>query len=148
MNNQPKIKLIAMLKDMALVMSDVEQEENARLDMSSYIQTAYEHSCGTAACIMGYYAMSTSDSVDIDYLTELADSQTKDLNDLCMDLLGYVWLAESIWTGKSPWRECAAKSSKMFTEEELRSIHLNSDETTAKDAREYIELCINKIKEL
>jgi len=145
--NNAKTNLLSILEEIAAVMGRVQEVDNAVLDMGSYIAKSGEHFCGTAACVLGYWVIDKHPNEPKDWLRAEAENKLEYLNSLCSKALGKPSLSRSIWMTLSLDRNEWALKSELFTQEEIDTvIHLCSNKPTAKDAKDYIELCIKKVK--
>jgi len=145
--NNAKTNLLSILEEIAAVMGRVQEVDNAVLDMGSYIAKSGEHFCGTAACVLGYWVIDKHPNEHEDWLIAEAGNKLEYLDSLCSKALGKTSLSRSIWMTESLDRKERALKSELFTQEEIDTvIHLCSNKPTAKDAKDYIELCIKKVK--
>lgn len=146
-------KVITKLKHLSRIMREVEKAE-LPFDMYAFyggkewheVSDRTIHTCGTAACVIGYAVL------DKDFLKSF-DIPLQSLHpEYVWEILAREWgeleLHESIFGQNHVNRKEDAQSIELFSKEELQSLgHLNSDEPTAKDAADYIDLLIEKIGE-
>jgi hypothetical protein len=141
--NKQKQKLILALQTLAETMDEVDAN-GGELNMGNWV-------CGDAACVCGWQAMKNNtkvfhkvaDAGDIPYY---ADNISETLDELCRNVFNNTYLSQSIWDVWGENRVTEALDSNLFTKEELLHPHL-TDNTTAKDAADYLRLCIKKVEE-
>jgi len=126
--------------------------DGARLSMSSWVSSL--HSCGTAACVCGYQAL-TEDLSLFDVAAEyagdyesVATNISEDLENSCHQLFGYTYLAASIYAGTDKSRIYFALNAMVADKETLETFkHLTSENPSLDDAITYIEFVIEKCRE-
>jgi hypothetical protein len=141
--NEAKQQLILALQTLAETMDEVDAN-GGELDMGNWV-------CGTAACVCGWQAMKKNtevfpirtDGYDVGFY---ADNISDTLDKLCSNVFILSYLSQSIWAPCGEDRTIEASNSNLFTKEELNHPHL-TDNTTAKDAADYLRLCIKKVEE-
>ena len=117
----------------------------------------YEHSCGTAACVCGYQALSSdlslferaieADECDGSY-EGMAMDISIDLDASCEELFGNESLAQSIYKANYHNRFNYAAKAQVADREALEKFrHLTSSYPSLEDAITYLEFVIEKCKE-
>jgi len=137
-------------------LTEAKANESNALYMNTWVK--YNHSCGTAACICGYQALSNnlnlfkkatewSKDLDTQYF-ETSSDIAYDLDASCKELFGDEYLACSIFASRAFRRFISARHAEVADEKKLRTFkHLTSENTSLEDAIKYIEFVIEKCKE-
>jgi hypothetical protein len=140
---------------LAATLTSAKKKEENTLYMYTW---AEQHTCGTAACICGYQALSKDLALfryasklycldTIDYVN-VSENISLDLDTACKDLFGNDYLASSIYLSEDKLRRVFALKSKVSDEETLNTFkHLTSEYPTLDDAIEYIKFVIEKCEE-
>ena len=138
-------KGIAQLEALIATLTEVkEDQERNILNMEEWVEV---HTCGTAACICGYQALSGN-------LQEF-DGGHFDLECLGSEIISLSLsstlgeqLAESIWSASPTRRYSSILDLGVFSQEEfLRFGHVRDVTTTFEAAIEYMNAIIIKIKQ-
>lgn len=148
-------KVIIKLKHLSRVMREVEKNELPLAMETFYERKQWEdvcgetiHTCGTPACVLGYAVLDE----EFVRLFEKTPHKNSRLPAYIWEALCREWgdryLFDSIFSAEPEERREEAEFTELLSDEELDILnHLNSDEPTAKDAADYIDLLIEKIGE-
>lgn len=173
-NEKTEHMFIQQLRALSTTMGKMAEQENAELYMGTWVRREpTEHNCGFAACVMGSHALigenipaEVEDEVrgyiklNSEYSRESYEYRTLDkkaltalelanyLDRQSVNLLDAIDAAESVYSGGMTIRFSRADFTGLFTDDELKSFnHLNKDDPTASDAKEYIDALIVKLVE-
>ena len=158
--NDAKTLLINQLEAFAKTMKQA-HEDSLVLVMGTWVRINDDsHTCGTAACICGYQALSgelehferayriseTSNWLDEKRkISDTASEISDDFDDATREVFSKDNLAGSVWSCSNESRYSAADRSGLFSDKEMNSSkHLNT-ESSPQEAYEYLLLCIDKV---
>lgn len=151
-----EMTFLEQLEELKSTMQEAMKAEDARLEMSWWWTkkpAKPHHFCNSACCILGYqavkdYVPSHEEWEVLEYLTKVAGDFSNDLDNSCKDLCDNDCLSSSVYVSCVSERKEYAELSNLFTQQELDTIvHLNSDTPTFQDAIDYLQICIEKVKE-
>lgn len=133
-------KLIKTMQDVIAYNETAEYYNAATLDMEDYVNgegiVEIDHFCGTAACILGYQAISENPTeTDSEELSDRAGF----IAQILRTSLG-TDMAQSIYETNYHVRR---KSGINAYVPNLNFVHLSSDETSPQDAIEYMEYVLS-----
>jgi len=135
----------------ALVKTLTKAKANEDNILHMYTWVDEHHSCGTAACVCGYQALSNDLSLFMEATTysgiheDIANNITYDLDNSCYDLFGNKHASASIYSAHHCGRLNHAQYAEVADEKTLRTFkHLTRPKPSLDDAIEYINFVIQK----